>query len=165
MMSIQAIGLFCQDVRVEIENAISIIGVMPETANIAEFVPGRTVVARLALYIRVHFDLDDKIGSMSVRLQLPGNASDLDLGQIDDAVIKTSYENGLKAGSPYGSLYLRIDMSPFPIPALGWLKAILSTDGREMLVAALRFAAGEANNPGLEITHQVTAPIAFGQPS
>ncbi|HWY14187.1 MAG TPA: hypothetical protein VNX86_03500 [Rhizomicrobium sp.] len=164
-MTIQAVGFFCEDVRAERESLFSIIGVMPETANLNEFVPGRTILPRLALYIRVHFDLDDIISSISLRLQMPGNAQIVDVGAIDDSIIRASFENGRKANSPMGSVFMRIDMSPFPIPALGWLKAFLSVDGREMLVAILRFATGEASNPGLEITRHVTAPIASERPS
>lgn len=159
-MSVNAVGLFCQDVRLERENSTSIVGVFAETANLTEFVPGRTVLPRLALYIRIHFTPDDVTEQISLFLQMPGDVGSVDLGSIDKEVIDEAVSSINKCGAPYASIYMRVDMSPFPIPALGWLKAILRIKGQETVVGALRFATGEETRPLHEITRSGTASIA-----
>jgi hypothetical protein len=164
-MTIQALGFFCQDIRPEKDSMLSIVGIIPENANLTEFVPGRTVLPRLALYVRVQFEESDNVKTIRLKLQLP-NGGAVDLGPVEEAIIRNSYEGSKTNNSPALHIYFRVDMSPFPIPALGWMKALVEIDGRDYLVAFVNFATGLEPKEAKEITRNVTASAsASPQPS
>jgi hypothetical protein len=80
----QAIGLFCEDIREEKSGQLNLIGIMPDNLNIPA-TPAPTdgkilqaMIPKLALYVRVHLEPEDDPGEVQISLIFPnGDVSNI----------------------------------------------------------------------------------------
>lgn len=127
---------------------------MPDNLNLTAFVPKQSFLARFAIYIRVIYEAEDAVKKISLRLIVPGMAAPLDLGYVDDIILDSVKSDVNRTLAPLSTVVLRIDMSPFTVQELGWLKAIVTVDDVDYLAGAIRFTVGETVSPSPEVTRQ-----------
>lgn len=82
---------------------------------------------------------------MSIRRQ-PSQARPL--GEIDHKIIVQARKNTLEKGGPIAGIVSRLEMSPFPISAMGRLRVEMTLGSQIYLCGALNFEPPQ-NNPSL----------------
>src|SRR3954452_971566 len=85
MQPVSVVAFFCEDIREEKSGQDIIIGVFPDNLNLTPSGPsegaGTTVITKLGLYVRLHFDVNDTpprqisarlVNADGTDIQLPG---------------------------------------------------------------------------------------------
>src|SRR5262245_51753857 len=122
MPSVSALALFCDDLRQEIGNKDSIMGIFPDNLE-ASKVPG--ALMRLAVYIRIHIAPQFEFAPMSLRLVNPDD-SEIDLGEIEQDLIRRTIATVRERGpSSIAGMISRAVMAPFPIDREGAIRVML----------------------------------------
>jgi hypothetical protein len=137
-MKMQVIGLFCEDIREEKSGQISLVGIMPDNANIPapptpteENKVFQGVLPKLALYVRIHLALEDDPGPMLISLVLP-NGDAIELTTISEDIIETSKKQAVDKGLPIAGMFSHMVFIGFRVPGSGKLLAVLDSKyGRE----------------------------------
>ena len=159
----QVTGLFCEDIRSEKSGAFSLVGIMPDNANIgvAPTSEKRGMFPKLCVYMRAQFDISDQVKTISMSMQLPdGNV--LDMGPISADLISKSFAGAKKKGNPLAIIVLRAEFQAFPIISLGKMLLHAHIDGESYIAAQLNLVSSqdEEENPIAEETRQFTHTIA-----
>ena len=109
MYPVLAVTLFCEDIREEKTGLSTLIGVMPNNIETANF---PIVFAKLGLYTRISFSADAEVGDLSVWLQMAGEKRLLT--KIDpDLVVKAKSE--AKRGVPMAGLISKSLLPAFTV--------------------------------------------------
>jgi hypothetical protein len=107
-MTLQVVGLFCEDIREKKSGQITIVGIFPDNVNIPPpppsisnpEVPQTTIIPKLGLYIRAHLGLEDDPGPMTVKL-IMADGEQLVLGTFDAEIIAQSKNRHQKMDCPW----------------------------------------------------------------
>ncbi|HSC19433.1 MAG TPA: hypothetical protein VLC74_11005 [Rhizomicrobium sp.] len=140
-MAISVMGLFCEDIREEKNDILTLVGLVPDNANVAggdEPIPaGKTkVIPKLCVYVRINYDPKNPCGSAAVRLIMP-DGSKHPLGDIDAALMETGRAQALARGNLLAGVTFRAVMSPLPVKSGGHLKVEVEIGSETHLAAAL----------------------------
>lgn len=138
------VALFCEDIRAERSGAFSLVGIMPDNANIPIPVPlqpnQRGIMPKLCIYIRINIDATDVVKNISTKMTLPdGNV--LDLGIVAPHVIEAAFQGAKDKGSPLAIVVLRAEFPGFPITALGRIIVEVTVDDETFLAGQLNLAS------------------------
>jgi hypothetical protein len=141
-------ALFCEDIREEKNDTVTLIGILPDTVNVGEPpnpangpISGDSsarALTKLGIYTRVNFDPRKEIKEIDIRLILP-NEQAIDLGKIGADVIKKSKDEAIARGNPLAGVIGRAVAAGFQIPKFGVVKLEVTIDGKAHLGAALNF--------------------------
>jgi hypothetical protein len=143
-MTIQAIGIFCEDIREEKSGQFTLVGLLPDNIVItgppANQPPSdilhQAIIPKLGLYVRIHMDPTDDPGPIAVSLTLP-NETRLDIGNISDEVVKTSKQQARDNGLSIAGILHHAVIQGFVIAQAGKIRAILEMKGQEHTCAIL----------------------------
>ena len=130
-----AIALFCESLRQETAGSETIVGVMPDNANVPQL---PAAIPRLCIYVRVQVDPDFDPNPVSLALRTPDD-KEIDLGKIDAAVFDTSRKQAKQTGKPYGGVIIRSELRPFAVLKYGRLEAILRTSTDKIVCGHITF--------------------------
>jgi hypothetical protein len=158
-------GLFCEDIRAERSGAFTLVGIMPDNANVP-LPPLESnqhgIIPKLCLYIRVHLDVADVVKNISTRLRIP-NGDVVDLGPVASNIIEKAFETSRARNSPLTIIVVRAEFPAFPVVALGRLIADVTID-QEVFVAAqlnLISEAGHKDVPPIEDVRHYSQKIVL----
>src|SRR5215216_4079886 len=140
-----AIGLFGDDLRQELGNRASLMGVYPDNANIAG---GSVVLPRLAIYVRIHIAPDADLGPISVKIRFPNGEEDV-LGEYDVNSIKQTQGLVRDKGGPWVGLI---------VSAIAL--QVRAEEGRILLVAKVGDDEVVCGSLNLQVVEQQTTLVA-----
>ncbi|MDA1001512.1 MAG: hypothetical protein O2807_13475 [bacterium] len=148
MIPMSIIGMFCEDIREEKNDIITLVGLMPDNVRYRVEVSDKKAQklsadqniwnARICIYSRANFDTDDPIEKIELRLILP-NDDELEIGGASADVIQQAKEQAKERGGPLAGVVMRAMLQGFRLsePGILRLEAIMGTDRR--LLAFLNF--------------------------
>jgi hypothetical protein len=147
--------MFCEDIREEKSGAFSLIGIMPDNAKVPAAPPAgqAMMVPRIAIFVRVNFDPDQKIETVKMELITPDGTS-MPLGDIDKKMINAAREDSKKAGAPVAGIILRAQIAPLPLKSLGRLVAQVTIDEQKIVAATLNFTTEDIKSSAEEIAYE-----------
>lgn len=141
-MAIQIVGIFCEDIREEKSGQFTIVGVFPNVANLPAppaDIPAtaQAVLPKLGLYLRIHFEIEDKFEPIDIKLIHPSGEETL-VATMDKAVFEKSREETIALDLPIAGIVLHSVMQGFRV-ALGKLQVIAEMNGQRQTCGILNF--------------------------
>lgn len=115
----RAVGFFCDDLRQEVGDRDTIVGILKDTTTVAK-IP--CALPKLGIYIRVQFDPNDPPQRIAARLDTPWGEV-VDLGNADRELIETARNNALRSKQPHAGVVMTGIVTPFLIRAPGLVTA------------------------------------------
>jgi hypothetical protein len=128
----QAVTFFCEDVRPEVAGSESLIGVLSDNVNVADF---PMIFPKIAVYTRVTFDIDYDPEEISIFLH--ANGKEDAIGVIDIDLISKAIHDAKANGSPISTIISRAIAAPFPIEKSGRILVYLRTSKKEMITGTM----------------------------
>lgn len=132
-MSVNAVAIFCEDIRQELTGQVTLVGIMPDTIRISQ-IP--TLVPRLSVYVRVHITVPEQPNEISAKLVGANSAPFPPLNWKKDAIEKAFTDLRAKK-VPFAGFVARSSAALFPIHQEGLLSVIVSIDGKEYTAGAI----------------------------
>ena len=113
--------IFCDDVRQEIGNKISLMGIYQSDIVISGKPPQS--LPKLVTSIWLSSDIDDPVQEFTIRILAPAN-------ETMSAEIKTATHQqlGPGGGATRRILFITIPLSPFPLNEEGYIEVMIETD-------------------------------------
>lgn len=141
MSEIAVLGMFCQDVRDEVEGTHTIVGVFPDNVNVPTF-PGS--VPTLTLYVRIGFRIDQDLPPPMTLVLISPTSEEMEVQKFDTPFIQKAVDDARTAGNFFTGIIARTSYANLRIADAGHLKAVLRCGDREYLAGALHFKLGPA---------------------
>jgi hypothetical protein len=163
MNKFNIVALFCQDIREEKDDVISLIGILPDNLLTPKMTPDTVGIVRssvrvlssLHIYLRINFDPDFELPEALMRIVLPDDQI-IEVGKISADVIAQSRSQAKEAGLPLAGVLSRLGIGGFAMPKPGILKLEVVLGEQVHLAGALNFKLVEEN---------AISPNASQQPS
>jgi hypothetical protein len=132
-----AVGFFCDDIRQEVNNIDSLIGVMPDNVAVPS-IPA--MLPKLGIYTRIHLAATNTdVKRISVRADFFDGAHYQELGAFDEEAVAFEKENATKKESPIIGFIFRAILSPLPIPKYGRVRLWARINDEEFICGSLNF--------------------------
>lgn len=151
------VGLFCEDIRAERSGAFTVVGIMPDNANIPD-APSADVqgmIPKLCVYVRANFDIADKVKKISMTMRLP-DRQEIALGGAGEKLLTSAFDIAKERNSPLVTIVMRAELQAFPVVSLGRLLVEVDVDGDRSIVAQLNLApSGAEESQPLEEINQI----------
>lgn len=132
--------LFCEDIRVEKSEAMTIVGIWPDNVAVPSF-PGN--LTKISIYARAMFPASKPPGSFSLQLALPWPPGTLEVGQMSADMIATAAKQAREQDNETIGLILWGAIANFQVPASGRIKAVAKIDGRPWHVGSLNIVLAQ----------------------
>ena len=133
MSDVSVVGFFCDDVRQEKSNTVTLVGVYPDNISVQE-IP--FVFARLCAYVRSHLGPDFKPARIVTTL-LSASGEELNKNEAAEEVVAEVLRKVRAEGKPYGGLIATLTMVPMPATQPGRLRVLVSIADKEYTATAL----------------------------
>src|SRR4051812_43918356 len=91
-----AIGFFCEDIRPETDNKLTLIGLFPDNLHVASF---PSAILKIGILVRINVDVEADIGPVSAKIRLP-DGTDIPLSGFDSEGVKKAQEDAIARGAP-----------------------------------------------------------------
>lgn len=137
-------ALFCEDIREEKGDVVTLVGILPDNVAVEDPSPGsegRKSLSKLCIYIRISFDPETEIGTPLLWLIMP-DGTRIQMGQIESALGEKSRSESRTRGNILAGVIARITAGGFQ-PQHGSHKVEVEILGKTYLAAAITF-----NRPG-----------------
>jgi len=143
MYPTSVIALFCDDVREEKSGAFTLVGILPDNANIpplpADIPEDATgMMPRLCIYLRAHFDPKNELGHFSTKIVFP-DGTEREVSAVDDETVAKARKETLEKGNLIAAVFSRIEMSPFPVMP-GRMRVEMTIGSETYVCGSLNFA-------------------------
>jgi hypothetical protein len=137
--NISAVGIFCSDIREEVGNQFSVIGILPDNLNVGAV--GAAMLPHLSVYARIVMQPGAVPKSMRFYLRLSWQDDPLDLGPVDITALTRDAHTEFERGTPLFTIISRAQAAPFPIMVPGQIICLADIDGVETPICFLRIAS------------------------
>jgi hypothetical protein len=107
---INVVGLFCEDIREDKSGSLTLIGVMPDNANVL----GVGISPKLCIFVRTNFDPSYSLPAGSIVMVLP-SGEEIPIGTITEEVIREASKTALEQGSPIAGMLSRAELIGFRV--------------------------------------------------
>jgi len=162
MNKFNIVALFCQDIREEKDEVVSLIGILPDNLQTPKMVPDAQGVIRstarmlssLHIYLRINFDPDFDLPEAYMRIVLPTEEV-IEIGKIPGDVIAKARSQAKETGLPLAGVISRLGIGSFAMPKPGLLRL-------EVVLGDEIHLAGIQN---FKILGEVTSSSDSAQPS
>jgi hypothetical protein len=147
---INVLGLFCEDIREEKNDVLTLIGLLPDNINLAappsSSPPEKAtkVLPKICVYLRINFGCEYKFESAIIRLGMP-KGPPIQLGTIDAAIIEKARTQAIESESPLAGVLFRVEMGGLRMPDAGIIRLEAEIDGETHLAAMLNIRLAEPN--------------------
>jgi hypothetical protein len=135
-MPLQAIALFCEDIRAEQSGQDTLIGVLPDNMQIGQ-TPG--FIPKLGIYVRILLATDSSAQNIILKMALPDN-QEMILGNLEQ-LIEQARSAAISNKMPYIGLIAKAVMSPFHDLTAGKITVIAHVDGVDYICGALNLVS------------------------
>jgi hypothetical protein len=136
-MAVQAMGVFCEDIREEVGGLHTVVGVFPDNVNVPSF---PAALLKFAFYLRVRVDLGADVEPIAILL-VSIKGEELPLTTIDANILAKAQEEARASGLPFGTVISKAVTQGVPIEGPGRIKAVARTGEGETICATLNFQA------------------------
>jgi hypothetical protein len=144
-MTLHAVAIFCEDVREEKSGQFTLVGILPDNVNI---VPrpheiseaAHPIIPRLGVYVRIHIDVHDNPGPISIKLAFP-NGEEAVVGQIGSDLVETAKRQAQAANMPIAGIISSAVMQGFVMIQPGLVLAIVETANERYPCGVLNLGA------------------------
>ena len=158
-------ALFCEDIRPEAGNTVSLTGILPDTVNFVTSdaandapkgneIETRLLSNKLCVYVRINFDLDDEFPEPQMTLVFGGRT--YDVGKIESKTIATARQSARENGNVQAGVFARVVLGGLTIGATGDASLEVAIGDEKYLAGAVRFLHRQA---------ALTSPNASPPPS
>lgn len=156
MQGINVLALFCEDIREEKDNVLTLIGIMPDNVNLEN--PSNTppegggtkrMLSKLSIYTRINFDPNLDIGVPEVCLVLPNNEI-INMGNIDPTLVAKAQAEAQEKGALLAGIISRAAIWGFAPPENESIKVEVTINGEKYLAGALRFQSPQSATSSTE---------------
>ena len=130
----QIVGIFCDDIRQEAQNRVSLMGIWPDNLNVSQ-IPG--ALPRLGIYVRCHLNVDAKIKSFGLTIRFPCGETEVFPSDFNEERIQQAQDNSKAKGAMHAGLLFSAVMMNVQIKTAGRFELIASVDGQEIVCGAL----------------------------
>lgn len=148
MLPLQAIAIFCEDIRSEASGQDTIVGTLPDNLNIlhptTSIAAATPMLSKLGLYLRMNFDTQQKPKDVEAKLLNTDNSVIL-TGSWTQDLIDKAFSDAQTNSMPFAGLILKVIVAPLLIPKSGKLTAISIVDGSESVAGAINLMVHDAN--------------------
>ena len=155
MNPLSIIGLFCEDIREEKGDVLTLVGLMPDNVNVeavqregkrAENMPFSVnrVLSKLCVYARANFDPHDPIQEIGLNLVLP-NGQKISIGGAVPEFVERAKVEAKEKNSPLAGVIMRAVLVGFVLPEAGILRLEASIGAEMRLLAVLNFLIAETS--------------------
>lgn len=146
-MSLQMIGLFCEDIREEASGQQTLIGVLPDNINLPAppseaAKSARPRIPKLGLYLRVQIGTEEDLSPLTIKL-IFSNGSEVDLGTIDQNLIERSKSEAKENGLALAGIRFSAVLQGFQIQSFGAMSAVAEIAGERKLFGMLNFRVAD----------------------
>jgi hypothetical protein len=145
MSQLSIIGLFCEDIREEKGDSLSLIGLMPDNINLeisdaqanAPSSENR-ILSKVCIFARANFPPDESVRAIELNLLLP-NDVEIPVGGAAADVIETAKTQARDMGAPLAGVVMRVVLAGFRLPKPGIVQLKAKIDGKERILSMLNF--------------------------
>jgi hypothetical protein len=145
MIPMSIIGMFCEDIRVEKNDVLTLVGLFPDNIRYERAEKRDKSVSsdtfwqgRVCIYVRANFDPDDPVDEIKLKVTLP-NDEVIEIGGASSEVIEKSKEQARQQGGPLAGVIARAYLQNIPIRKPGLLRLEATIGAEQRLLAFLNF--------------------------
>jgi hypothetical protein len=128
-----AVGVFCDDIRPENEGRMSVMGIMPDNADVPGF---PYMILRLGAYVRVHVLPTSNINQIEVLIRFPTGQQQT-LGTFDAVQISKSKADAKESGASWCGFITAAVAGNVTIPESGILRLVAKVGEEEAICGSL----------------------------
>ncbi|WP_188064677.1 DUF6941 family protein [Sphingobium sp. KCTC 72723] len=132
---VQAVSIFCEDLRAELGNKESLVGALPSNIGMPAF---PAAVTKFCIYTRITLLAGAKLELFDLIMITP-NGQSMFLSKLEQAVIDECQSAMLKYGDPTGSIVMRVIGEPFVFPVPGHYSVVLRGSHGDLLTGSINF--------------------------
>jgi len=138
MAHVSITAFFCEDIRQEKQQIVSLIGVLPENVNVPK-IPG--ALPKLGLYVRANIDLDLRpdVTDLTLNLRFPNKSEHL-LNTLKKEWILSEMDKVQSGGTYVGIVISAVAMN-FNIPEEGLIQIVARFAGKEYVCGQMNAKA------------------------
>jgi Family of unknown function (DUF6941) len=133
MPKFSIVGVFCEDVRMESNGQITVIGILPDTIAVRG-IPGK--FARLGVFIRSHFEMGFELEELKFEI-VDTDGEIAHTIDVESETIMTGYSQAKSGNHPvigFNSVHLA---TPLQIKQPGQLQLVAMVNGERQICGAL----------------------------
>lgn len=139
MPSISVMGFFCEDIREEKNDIITLVGLIPDNAGGVPqgppAQPGATAIwPKVCMFMRINFEPQTPITTASMHLVMPNGRQKL--AEVDTDFIDNARRKAIDRGNPLAGIIFRATAAALPLSS-GVIRLEADIDGETYLAAAL----------------------------
>lgn len=144
MQTLNVLALFCEDIREEKDDIVTLIGIMPDIVNleVGNVRPDsggtKRMLSKLAIYTRINFDPDLDVGLPEATL-IVTNQEPIKLGNVDDNLVNKAKSEAKAKGALLAGIVVRATIWRFSPPENDSIRVEIDIKGQKYLAGALRF--------------------------
>lgn len=152
MRNFNVMAVFCEDIRQERGDVVSLIGAMPDNVDLVGSVGnfGGTLIegdaprimGKLCIYVRINFDPKFDIGVPELRLVMP-DGEVVPVGTIADNIVKKAITDATTKNNILAGVISNVFMGGFRPPKMGSMKLEVVINGESYVAGALTFRMKE----------------------
>lgn len=135
----QAISIFCEDIREEVGGSVSLIGVMPDNVGVAS---ADRALPKLMVYTRINLSLDEEIQEITCFLRTQ-DGEEVAHSVFPVEQMKESFEQAKSQGNVFVGFVSRVGAAAFPASP-GRVISITKYRGTEYVAGSLNFVVADA---------------------
>jgi hypothetical protein len=145
--SFSAVGIFCEDIREEKNEMVTLVGIFPDFVKIesaGEMMKSPSeqqypTLPKFCIYLRINFDPDSDLKDVQIRLAME-NGEVIPLGGIPQSIIQQSVDESKALGNPIPALVTRVKLESFKIPS-GLVRLEVVAENHVHLAGAITFTS------------------------
>lgn len=146
MNKFNIVALFCQDIREEKNDVVSLIGILSDNIQTPKVIPDEQGVvlsslrqlSSLHIYLRINFDPDFDLPEANMRVILPTDEV-IEVGKIPADVIAQARSQAKETGLPLAGVISRLGIGNFALPKPGLLRFEVVLGDESHLAGMLNF--------------------------
>ncbi len=141
-------GFFCEDIRQENDNVVTLVGLLPDNINI-DFRTGTTkdgeepaprqsnrVLGKLCFFARTNFDPKEQFKTLPFFLVFP-DGTKMPAGEVKEDTIEKAKEKALEHSLPFAGVTIRATLAGLNFPKNGGLIRLEADVNGEVQVVAV----------------------------
>jgi hypothetical protein len=133
-MSVNAVAVFCEDIRQEASGQLTLVGTMPDTIKLSRL-PG--MMPKLGVYLRFHITASEKPKSVSAKFVGANSSQFKEMNWNEDAINRAF--TALSEDIPFAGFMGRAVRAPAKVTEVGFLGVVVVIDGKEHMAGGLKF--------------------------
>jgi hypothetical protein len=146
-MTYSCAGLFCEDIREEVNGSHTIVGVMPDNITLAgppaKDAGSSLLFPKMGIYLRINLDVSHRPeGAITARAVFPG-IPEVSLGELGSDAIEKAFADAVAKNFPVVGVVFKAVLSPVQFKESGLAQAFVKVEEKESLGAMLNIQIAE----------------------